>query len=111
MATETWAVTMVRDEADIIEGTIRHMADEVDGVIVADNLSVDGTSKILAELAAELGIIVVADIEPAYHQAVKMTALATMASRYHGATWGGPLRRRRTVGVPPRPHPRGPRRR
>ena len=43
----TFGVSMVRDEADVIEGTLRHMADEVDELIVADNGSVDGTTDIL----------------------------------------------------------------
>jgi hypothetical protein len=81
-----YAVTMVRDEADIIEGTLRHMADEVDHIIVADNLSVDDTPKILDRLTGELPLTVVLDHVPAYHQAVKMTALAALAAD-QGATW------------------------
>lgn len=83
----TWAVSLVKDEADVIEGTIRHMADEVDGVIVADNASTDGTRDILDKLATELNLIVVDDTEVGYHQSFKMSALAEKAAREHGATW------------------------
>ena len=50
----TAAVTMVRDEADIIETTVRHMLTQVDVVIVADNRSVDGTREIVEQLPVHL---------------------------------------------------------
>lgn len=75
------AVTMVRDEADVIEGTLRAMLREVDLVIVADNLSSDDTPAILARLQAEYPQIVVEqDDEPGYFQARKMTHLAAYAA-------------------------------
>lgn len=73
-------VTMVRDERDVIRGVIEHMCGEVDHVIVADNLSADGTSDILAEMARQLPLTVVADTEPGYYQGFKMTALANQAA-------------------------------
>lgn len=84
----TWAVTMVRDEADIIEGTIRHMADEVDGLVVADNLSTDDTRKILDAVANDLTVpvVVLDDPDPGYRQSDKMTHLARHAVDL-GATW------------------------
>lgn len=80
------AVTMVRDEADVIEATLRHTATQVDRIIVADNLSTDGTAEILARLADELPLTVVADDEPGYFQADKMTRLALDAMNM-GADW------------------------
>lgn len=79
-------IAMVKDEADVIAGTLRHMADEVDRLIVADNGSTDGTRDILADLARELPLKVENDPVPAYYQSEKMTA---MADRAHaaGATW------------------------
>lgn len=77
---------MVRDEADVIEGTLRHMADEVDHLLVADNLSTDGTREILHKLAAELPLTVVDDPDPAYFQSRKMSALADLAAA-SGAVW------------------------
>lgn len=83
-----WAVTMVRDEADIIAITLAHMlAEGCDRVLVADNLSTDGTREILDDLAAgDDRITVVDDLEPAYWQGRKMTALAHQAGDM-GANW------------------------
>ena len=82
-----WAVTMVKDEADIIERTVRHLvAQGVDGILVADNGSTDDTLALLERLAAELPVHVAHDREPAYFQAVKMTLLADWARRA-GAEW------------------------
>jgi glycosyltransferase involved in cell wall biosynthesis len=78
----TWAVSMVRDEADIIESTVRRMLRQVDHVLIADNGSTDGTREILDSLPVQ----VVDDPEQGYYQARKMTALARQA-RSHGARW------------------------
>jgi glycosyltransferase involved in cell wall biosynthesis len=78
---------MVRDEADIIEGTLRHMADEVDHLIVADNLSSDGTRDILDTLAKDLPLTVVDDPDPGYTQSAKMSALAERAAVEQRASW------------------------
>ena len=85
------AVTMVRDEADIVEHTIRHMAAQVDVVVVADNLSVDGTRDIIDGLANELDVIVLDDPDPRYQQSRKMTGLARFAAEQLGATWIAPF--------------------
>lgn len=82
----TWGVSMVRNEADVIEGTLRHLADEVDHLLVADNASTDGTRDILDRLAGELPLTVVDDPDPAYRQSQKMTALAEKAAA-DGAQW------------------------
>ena len=84
----TWAVSMVRDEEDVIAGTVRHMADEVDGVIVADNLSTDRTREILDGLVDQVPVplIVLDDPDPGYRQSDKMTHLARCAVQY-GAEW------------------------
>lgn len=82
----TFAVTMVKDEADVIAGTLRHMADEVDELIVADNGSTDGTRDVLADLARDLPMTVLDDPDPAYHQSAKMTNLAALAAE-NGAEW------------------------
>lgn len=82
----TAAVSMVKDEADVIAGTLTHMADEVDFLIVADNGSLDGTREILAELADDLPLTVLDDPEVAYRQSEKMSALAATAAG-RGATW------------------------
>lgn len=84
-----WCVSMVKDEIDIVEFTIRHLASEgVDGIIVADNGSTDGTFQRLLEIQPELDcyLIIVNDPDPAYYQARKMTELAERAVSM-GAKW------------------------
>jgi hypothetical protein len=82
---------MVKDEADVVEGMIRHLFDEaIDGMVIADNLSSDGTRDLLHDLADEFPLTVVDDLEPAYLQSEKMSALATAAGD-QGATWIVPV--------------------
>jgi hypothetical protein len=81
------AVAMVRDEEDIIGVTARWMASQVDFVIVADNMSTDGTRSILDTID---GVTVVDDREPGYYQSQKMTGLAKRAAEM-GATWVVPF--------------------
>lgn len=83
-----WAVGLVRDEADIIEACVAHLLSQgVDHVLVADNLSTDGTSAILQRLAhSDVRVHVVSDREPAFHQAGKASHLARVARRC-GADW------------------------
>jgi hypothetical protein len=75
-------ITMVRNEADLIAGTIRHMAYHCDNLIVRDNGSTDGTRDILADLARNLCIrlSIIDDPDQAYYQAEKMTQLAQAAA-------------------------------
>ena len=50
-----WAVAMVRNEADVIETSLRHLvAQGVEHILVVDNMSEDGTPAVLSRLAAEL---------------------------------------------------------
>jgi len=81
------AVTMVRDEQDIIGYTLTHLlAEGVDHIIVADNQSTDQTRPILEALADGHPVTVLDDPEQGYYQAKKMTRLAHMAYGM-GATW------------------------
>jgi len=83
----TWLVSMVRDEQDVIEAFVRHHAAQVDGLLIADNLSADHTRGILDDLADELPLVVIDDPDPAYRQSAKMTALAERARVELGAEW------------------------
>jgi glycosyltransferase involved in cell wall biosynthesis len=77
------AVMLVKDEADIIETTIKHLLWHVDAVLVADNLSTDGTRDILEDLSrrTENRVSVVDDDEVGYYQDRKTTGLAMEALR------------------------------
>jgi len=84
-------ISMMKDEADVVETTVKHMLCEVDAVIVADNQSHDGTREILDALADQhANLFVVADDEPGYYQAAKMSALAARAA-VMGAQWVVPF--------------------
>lgn len=75
------AVMIVRDEADIIEVTVRHLLAHVSAVYVDDNRSVDGTRVLLDRLARDHPgrVIVGTDDEVGYFQSRKMTRLANVA--------------------------------
>ena len=79
---------MVRDEVDIIGPVVTHMLGQVDHVIIADNLSVDGTYDVLEGFGSQITLL--ADTDPAYHQSAKMTRLAGTA-RAMGAEWVVPF--------------------
>lgn len=79
------AVTMVKDEADVIGPVIANLyAQGVDHIIAADNLSTDDTRAILGSFGDR--ITIVDDNEPGYCQDAKMTRLARQAWEM-GATW------------------------
>lgn len=81
-----WGVAMVRNEVDILEGTVSHLLGQgVDGVLIADNGSTDGTDELLRDLG-DPRVHLAFDREPAYFQATKMTELARAAAGA-GADW------------------------
>ena len=83
-----WAVGVVRDEKDVLGQSLDHLlAQGIDHVLVADNLSSDGTRELLEQRAIDDPRIHVAvDVDPAHHQSEKVTYLANVAWR-HGADW------------------------
>lgn len=84
-----WAITMIADEVDVVVPSLEHMISEgVTGIIVADNLSIDGTGAKLKEFVkiAPIPIIVLQDNEFAFYQGKKLTGLAKLAAE-QGAEW------------------------
>jgi hypothetical protein len=72
-----WGVAMVRDEADIIEAFVRHNLTVVDGLAIVDHGSSDGTTEILAALAAEgLPLRTTLDTSADFRQSAVVTRLA-----------------------------------
>ena len=75
-----FGVSMVRNEADVVEAFVRHNLALLDGLIVVDHGSIDGTSEILAKLQAEgLPLRVTPERDPAYRQSAIITRLAREA--------------------------------
>lgn len=94
MNTNFWAVGMARDEGDIIDHTMYHLAaNGAAGIIVADNLSKDDTRERMEEAKANIAkfnpdiqVIIIEDNVVEYTQSKKMTDLAALA-RKNGAQW------------------------
>lgn len=94
MSIKLWAIAMAKDEGDIIYDTLCHLAaNEVDGIIIADNLSKDNTrneiekaSNHIKKLRPNIDVDIIEDNILAYEQSDKMTDLARRA-REKGANW------------------------
>ena len=75
-----FGVTMVRNEADVIEAFVRHNLTVLDGLAIVDHGSIDGTPEILAKLRSEgLPVQVERAADPVYRQSEVMTALTRRA--------------------------------
>jgi hypothetical protein len=78
---------MVRDEIDVLPYTLAHLDTQgLDGIIVADNLSEDGTWEFLCDLDLDTELVLLRDTEVGYYQSRKMTKLAYDAFA-KGARW------------------------
>lgn len=87
-----WAVTMAKDEGDVIDHTLYHLSAEgVEGIVVADNLSSDDTHDRLLEaqerLSGKTEVIIKIDEEVAYTQDHKMTMMARDVGIHKRADW------------------------
>lgn len=79
---------LVRDEVELIELNLRaHAALGVEGFVVMDNGSTDGTREVLEELRGELELIVIDRPEDDYRQSEWKTELAFTARDRLGADW------------------------
>ena len=85
---QVWGISMVRNELDILPQVIEHMfAQGIDYLLIADNLSTDGTREYLRDLAKKNPRVIFAeDNYDVYIQSEKMTYLAHCAWRA-GAEW------------------------
>ena len=79
-------ISMFWNESDVAEYVVKHMIDECDYVIVADNNSDDGTREIL-ECIDDPHLTIVDEPRFAYEQARTMNWLSEMAREDYGATW------------------------
>lgn len=94
MTAAVWGITMVRDEADIVAFTIQHMARQnLDGILVADNMSKDSTPEILGSLRDKIPceLVVIEDPEVGYFQSKKMSRLAHHVGEAYDADWVVPF--------------------
>jgi Glycosyl transferase family 2 len=72
-----FGVMMVRNEADVIEASVRHNLTVLDGLVVIDHGSFDATADILTKLQGEgLPLRVVRDLSPGFFQAERITTIA-----------------------------------
>src|SRR5262245_57664001 len=75
------AISMVKNESDIIESFVRHHAPLVDVHYILDNRSADSTLEILRRLESEgLRLVVMSDEDGSYDQSRKMTDLMRRAA-------------------------------
>ena len=86
------AVSVVKNEADIIEPFVRHTHAWVDHHLVFDHDSTDGTRDILRALQAEgLPLTLFRDDAPGHLQQARSNHLTRLAAEAHGADWILPL--------------------
>ena len=79
-------ISMVKNEADLIESFVRHSLTFADEILIADHASSDQTGKILQQLQQEGLPVCIQQIYPVEHaQAETMNMLMEEAVREHGA--------------------------
>lgn len=86
------AVSVVKNEADIIESFVRHTSAWVDHHLVFDHDSTDGTREILQAMQTEgLPLALFRDDAPGHLQQHRSNYLTRLAAHSHGADWVLPL--------------------
>ncbi|WP_421697527.1 glycosyltransferase family 2 protein [Ancylobacter sp.] len=87
------SISLVKDEADIIEGFVRHNLHFVDHMFVVDDRSNDTTSEILRRLAAESSTVTLVDDgwTGGFHQSRRTTALLHQVAAQGGWDFIAPL--------------------
>ncbi len=86
------AVSVVKNEADIIEAFVRHTVAWTDHHLIFDHDSTDGTREILQALQAEgLPVSLFRDDQPGHLQQARSNHLTRLAAQAHAADWILPL--------------------
>lgn len=86
------AVSIVKNEADIIEAFVRHSLAWVDHHLIFDHDSTDGTREILGALQREgLPLTLFRDDAPGHLQQARSNQLTRLAAEAQGADWVLPL--------------------
>ena len=85
-------ISIIKDEADIVGQTVRHMLHELDNLIIMDHGSEDGTSDILRDIESSFPdrVSVIYNDSPEFKQDIYMTGLAKIAGE-SGAEWVVPF--------------------
>ena len=100
---KVWSVSMVRNEADIVEAFVRHNAAVLDGMAIIDHGSIDATLPILTALAREkLPLVLIKSATPGYLQEQITTATARDVFAQTGADFVVPLDADEFLKVPSR---------
>jgi hypothetical protein len=98
------AVSIVKNEADIIEAFVRHTAAWVDNHLIFEHDSTDGTREILRALQSEgLAVSLFRDDAPGHLQQARSNHLTRLAASEHGADWILPLDADEILSGPSRP--------
>jgi len=92
MAPVIIGISVIKNEADILETFVRHNLGFVDALAILDNASSDRSRDILVRLMREgLPLIVIDDPDPAHRQSEKLTGLAMTVAGYFDPDWVIPL--------------------
>lgn len=82
-----WAISVVKNEIDILPRVLINLALQgVQGVVIADNMSTDGTREYLHEYSGPMDIVLAHDSEFRHLQEYKLDYLARKAAAF-GAEW------------------------
>ena len=92
MSEKIAVISMMKNEADIVESFVRYYAAFADCIIIADHNSNDGTWEILEMLKAEYPFLVTTTVEQMeYIQSEIMTSLMELAANEFLADWILPM--------------------
>ena len=92
MSEKIAVISMMKNEADIVESFVRYYATFADCIIVADHNSNDGTWDILEKLKAEYPFLVTTKVEQmGYIQSEVMTSLMELVANEFRADWILPM--------------------